>query len=358
MPKCLSLVALLLRIAVLFYGEIQDQTPGLHYTDIDYLVFSDASDFLRNGSSPYNRPTYRYSPLLAAFLLPNGVFGRKFGKILFCLFDVLTGALIQSMVPSEQSTFCRLLWDFNPFVINISTRGNSDSITAFLLVFVLFLLERRYLFWAAFFFGLSVHLRIFPAFLCLTLLCYLRVRIIPFGIIAYCVFGSLNLLFFWLYDAQFVGEAYLYHFVRRDSRHNFAAPWLSIYFGEDPTISWAVVRILLCCAISLYSMKDLRRAWAAIVVCFIAYNTVCTVQYFDWAIALLALIPRHIRNKRFLACAVAWLVPHLIWLGTAYRLEFRAEDVFFPLWIASLAVFVGNNAILYGILRETHVKRE
>jgi phosphatidylinositol glycan class M len=333
-----------------FRSEIQDQTPGLHYTDIDYLVFSDAADFVHHGLSPYLRPTYRYSPLLAYLLLPNSIFGRKFGKILFAVFDVATGALIQSMVDPKHSFFSLLLWDFNPFVINISTRGNSDSITAFLLVAVLFLLERGSLLWAAVFFGLSVHFRIFPAFLSLTFFCYLRWRVVLFGSIAFSVFGILNLLFFWVYGSDFLCETFLYHLARRDYRHNFAPPWLSVYFNDDPTMSWSIARILLCAAISVHLRNNIRKAWAAIVVCFIAYNPVCTVQYFDWAIALLALIPGEIRSRRFLGCVGVWLLPHLVWLGTAYRLEFLGENVFYQLWLWSVAVFVGNNTILWGVL--------
>lgn len=55
----------------------------VRYTDVDYLVFSDAASLMASGDSPYKRTTYRYSPLLAFFLIPNSIIHRSWGKFLF-----------------------------------------------------------------------------------------------------------------------------------------------------------------------------------------------------------------------------------------------------------------------------------
>jgi phosphatidylinositol glycan class M len=339
-------------------GQIFDRTPGLHYTDIDYLVFSDAADHVLAGESPYLRPTYRYTPLLAFLLTPKAIFGDNFGKILFVLFDLLTGVLLHSCVSERYDFFLFLLWDFNPFTINISTRGNSDSLTAFLLVATFWLVQHHHLVASAVLYGIAVHLRIFPIFFVFTLFLKLKTRIIPFGFVSFSVFMVLNLAFFHLYGSEFLVETFLYHLGRKDYKHNFAAPWLPIYLGKDPTIAWSIVRLVLIGLLSIRFRNDIQTAWASITVCFIAFNPVCTVQYFDWAIALLGLIPERVATRRFLACFAFWLAAHLAWLGTAYLLEFQGRDVFYPLWAISCAIFVGNNALLWAITNPQRDKKE
>ena len=222
----LFLAAFLIRLCVLKVGENLDKKPGLHYTDIDYGVFSDGADLIVSGKSPYDRATYRYSPLLSLMLTPNSIFGRQFGKLLFILFDSLTGFLIHQMTPNiskSQMILSYLLWDFNPFVINISTRGNSDSITCFLLVFTLFLLRKNHLFLCAIIYGISVHLRLFPIFFVFTFFIFLKKRVFLFGIISFSVFMILNLVFYYQYGDEFLSETFLYHLSRIDYKHNFRA---------------------------------------------------------------------------------------------------------------------------------------
>jgi len=44
--------------------------------------------------SPYDRHTYRYTPLLSYMMIPTITTHRLFGKILFILSDVYSGYLI------------------------------------------------------------------------------------------------------------------------------------------------------------------------------------------------------------------------------------------------------------------------
>ena len=53
-------LGLLIRVLFLIIGHYQDQIKSwnLAYTDVDYLVFSDAARYTLEGGSPYDRTTY------------------------------------------------------------------------------------------------------------------------------------------------------------------------------------------------------------------------------------------------------------------------------------------------------------
>jgi phosphatidylinositol glycan class M len=53
-------------------------------------------------------------------------------------------------------------WMFNPLVIQISTRGSNDNIISFLVFVSIWLLLKRHYVLAGFFYGLSVHFKIYP----------------------------------------------------------------------------------------------------------------------------------------------------------------------------------------------------
>lgn len=77
------LVSAALRLALVVFGEWQDAHLEVRYTDVDYLVFSDAAASVAAGGSPFARATYRYSPILAFLLLPNSLLHAAWGKFLF-----------------------------------------------------------------------------------------------------------------------------------------------------------------------------------------------------------------------------------------------------------------------------------
>jgi len=81
--RSLLVFSMLLRVFLIVYGEWQDAHMEVRYTDVDYIVFSDAASLMASGESPYKRTTYRYSPLLALLLTPNSFFHRSWGKFLF-----------------------------------------------------------------------------------------------------------------------------------------------------------------------------------------------------------------------------------------------------------------------------------
>ena len=53
------------RMCLLLWGEWQDRHLAVPYTDIDYGVFSDGALLVARGASPFDRSTYRYSPLMS-----------------------------------------------------------------------------------------------------------------------------------------------------------------------------------------------------------------------------------------------------------------------------------------------------
>lgn len=81
--RSLFIFSALFRLFLILYGEWQDAHLEVRYTDIDYFVFSDAAALMASGKSPYERSTYRYSPLIAFLLMPNSVFHRSWGKFIF-----------------------------------------------------------------------------------------------------------------------------------------------------------------------------------------------------------------------------------------------------------------------------------
>ncbi len=85
--------AALVRIALIAAGAWQDAHLPVKYTDIDYEVYSDAARLVAAGRSPYERSTYRYTPLLAIVLTPV-LICKPWGKLLFSATDLLAGRCV------------------------------------------------------------------------------------------------------------------------------------------------------------------------------------------------------------------------------------------------------------------------
>lgn len=161
--------AIVFRAALLFYGRWQDANSPVKYTDIDYLVFTDASRYLAAGESPYDRATYRYTPLLAWLLYPTTWAGIwfEFGKALFAAGDVVTGWLIFRILRGqgmnvERSMKFASIWLLNPMVANISTRGSSEGLVVVVVVALLWAALQKRMLLAGCLLGFGVHLKIYP----------------------------------------------------------------------------------------------------------------------------------------------------------------------------------------------------
>ena len=91
-------LGMLLRLILIAYGQHQDETMEVLYTDVDYKVFTDAARHVYDGGSPYDRHTFRYSPLLAWLMVPNIVWSPNLGKLIFVLCDIFAGHLIYNIL--------------------------------------------------------------------------------------------------------------------------------------------------------------------------------------------------------------------------------------------------------------------
>jgi len=196
------------------------------YTDIDYVVFTDAARCVVSATSPpclpasgalahllptqlgdpYARPTYRYTPLLALILTPNLTLHPAFGKLLFSLADLLVALLLhrhlrrRGTAPASATTLVSAVWLLNPIIANISTRGSAESVLGMLVVGCLSLAERGRWDGAGVLFGLAVHFKIYPVIYGSSILACMRRgkgwglgwREVRFGLVSGGVFVGLN----------------------------------------------------------------------------------------------------------------------------------------------------------------------
>ena len=182
------LFAAVVRIALIIFGSIQDLYFAVKYTDIDYVVFSDAAKYVIDGASPYTRATYRYTPLLAFLMTPNALLHPSFGKIVFSVCDLIVGWLIVkinrqklekwSVIDEDARTrvysyWPVIIWLFNPLSLAVSTRGNAESFQAVMVLATLLCIIRKYHFIGGLFFGFAIHFKIYPVIFSLPISLYI-----------------------------------------------------------------------------------------------------------------------------------------------------------------------------------------
>ncbi|KAK4229217.1 PIG-M-domain-containing protein [Podospora fimiseda] len=395
-PLPLYLSAALLRLIFLIYGLWQDANSPVKYTDIDYLVFTDAARFVSQGQSPYARETYRYTPVLAWLLLPTSwcqtnqhhhhylnLILFSSGKILFALADLIAGYLLELILtttnskshhplpPSTARKFASI-WLLNPMVATISTRGSSEGLLGVLTTFLLWSVLSNRLTLSAILLGFSVHFKIYPFIYAPAIIWWMgpttqlsKLITLPrlkFAFISLSTFLLLNYAMFYFYGIDFIQHTYLHHVTRVDHRHNFspyntqlylssAFPELSEYKIES--LAFLPQLLLSCLLIPLATAKkDLAGSMLAQTFAFVTFNKVCTSQYFLWYMVLLPLyLPNSsfLKNKTLGLTALGlWVLGQAMWLQQGYELEFLGKSTFLPgLWVASL-VFFGVNCWILG----------
>src|SRR6218665_860633 len=156
-------IALLARIVLLIYSYVHELFGmDFKYTDIDYTIFTDGAKHLVNAKSPFNRDTYRYTPLLAFFMIPN-VWFHPFGKLLFVALDLANGVLIHEMMSyASDKKLYSVLFLLNPSTMIISTRGSAESVICFLVLSTLYCFKKGQIFYSALLYGFAIHFKIYP----------------------------------------------------------------------------------------------------------------------------------------------------------------------------------------------------
>lgn len=373
-------LSLILRLALVAYGEWQDKYFAVKFTDVDYNVFSDAAKLVAEGRSPYLRPTYRYTPILAIALVPNHYIFFSFGKLLFVLGDLTSGWLLYKILslqqlPEKVKLAGCIAWLLNPLTAVVSSRGNVESLLSTLVLATIYCIMQKRLTIAAAFFGLAVHMKIFPAIYTLSFLLLLDENYsgkrpsswwknllngarVKFALISGAVFFAVSWLCYFQYGHEFIYNAYLYHVTRRDTRHNFSIYFYMLYLIQD---SWHssllglltfVPQVLIVFFSSLYLHRDISLCCFVQTFAFVTYNKVCTSQYFLWYLSLLPLILVRTRMTLKELCTVVclWFLGQGAWLAPAYLLEFEGYNTFLLIWFASIAFFSINLYILSHIL--------
>jgi GPI mannosyltransferase 1 subunit M len=391
--------AAVIRLFLIMYGDVHDKIYDVPYTDVDYKVFTDAARHVVAGNSPYERHTYRYSPLLAYMMIPNILLGKNFGKLLFSLFDILLGVAVKILVEhqlkpnqynplSKVPVYCALIWLYNPLSIGISTRGNADSVPCFVIILSLLFLQtdllsglRKYMV-SGMLLGLAIHLRLyplafsFPMYLSLGEYKINRNTTIKEGIISLipnkkqltlassCIL-TLALLtsgMYLLYGYKFLFETYIYHLFRKDTRHNFSVLFYYSYLTTDH-LSFDIVKTLTqafeCIILFIISLsfgcdpKTLPFALFSQAVVLVAYNSVMTSQYFIWFLSILPLVVHSFKiiPAKGLLMIVVWVSAQGAWLFYAYLLEFKSREVFILVWLKSVVFFCANIFVLGQLIR-------
>jgi phosphatidylinositol glycan class M len=383
--KILLLLGTILRIGFLLYGLWQDKHMLVKFTDIDYSVFTDASRFVNQKQSPYERATYRYTPLLAWLLVPNITVIPEFGKILFIICDLIVGYYIYEFLKMFKVTSKVMIisltsiWLLNPFVITISTRGSAESILDMLVMATLYCFATKRLILGSILYGFSVHFKIYPILYSLPILYmldsnYLGVKAklfnsarIKFFLLSAGTFFLLTGIMYKIYGMEFLNETYFYHLIRKDHRHNFSIYFYQMYLSMSVTESFFskilglltfIPQMLLIVLIGLYYYKDIIFCCFLQTYVFVTYQKVCTSQYFMWYLCFLPLIiPQSKLMKKpiqAILLIIAWVATQAIYLSSAFKLEHLGQNNYINIWLTELLLFVANIWIIYSFMKNNN----
>ena len=394
------LTSLIIRYLIIIITEFLYYNYHILYTDIDYHVFSDGAKELLLGKNPYERETYRYTPILAFLMTPNIFFYYSFGKFLLSTIDVIVGFLIEKLLivqnnknsNDEKFVYNSLFYLYNPIIIVICTRGSADCIITCLVVLCLLLLEMKYYLLSAFVYGFAVHFKIYPIIYAPAIYLYLVNKIynnnnqnenenknsylkfilqkflfpiflilknihkyysILYVLISSFTFLSLLIIFYKIIGYKFLYEYLLYHIIRKDHRHNYSMFYYLIYLTYNSKLSkflsliTFLPQIILIILITILMFEKINLCLIVLTMVFVVFNKVITAQYFIWYLCLMPLIVN--RNLLFkekktkgIFLAGIWMFFEGIWNSFSHLLEYNGKNKFVEMWLIDVGFFFIN----------------
>lgn len=277
---------------------------------------------------------------------------------MFILLDILSGYILylilsKSNISSNNISRCLLYWLLNPITMTISVRGSSDIITVVLIYSSIYYLISEKYFISSLFLSFSIHIRLYP-------IIYIPIYLITIyhqqsnktykeilkNLLVFCltvgvVFISLIVLFYSIYGYNFLYQTYLYHYIRKDNRHNFSFLFYPIYLLYSTKYSSVISVLSFLPTIILilgYSFKYNNNIFISMflqTITFVIYNKVITAQYYVWYLSLLPLITPYlnISFKKGVSLCFLWLLSELNWLYWGYGLELHGKNTFKEVYI-------------------------
>ena len=394
------LTSLIIRYLIIIITEFLYYNYHILYTDIDYHVFSDGAKELLLGKNPYERETYRYTPILAFLMTPNIFFYYSFGKFLLSTIDVIVGFLIEKLlivqnnkiINDEKFVYNSLFYLYNPIIIVICTRGSADCIITCLVVLCLLLLEMKYYLLSAFVYGFAVHFKIYPIIYAPAIYLYLVNKIynnnnqnenenknsylkfilqkflfpiflilknihkyysILYVLISSFTFLSLLIIFYKIIGYKFLYEYLLYHIIRKDHRHNYSMFYYLIYLTYNSKLSkflsliTFLPQIILIILITILMFEKINLCLIVLTMVFVVFNKVITAQYFIWYLCLMPLIVNRnllFKEKKMKGIFLAgiWMFFEGIWNSFSHLLEYNGKNKFVEMWLIDVGFFLIN----------------
>lgn len=255
--------------------------------------------------------------------------------------------------------------------MSISSRGNGDSFSCFFVLATIYFLQKhqstmKHTFYAGLCHGMAIHLRLYPIVFSLayflsisessnTLKDFIRLKFskkqwtLVLGTILSLT--TLTSAFYFLYGYEYIYEAYLYHFIRKDTRHNFSLLFLTQYLNINFEISVleklliSLPQIVVLIIVTLTLGKDRRSLSFCIFVqtfIVVTYNSVVTSQYFIWYLAIFPICLKNLstmpKKLGFVYFSI-WILAQALWLLLAYLLEFKSKNTFNLIGVQGVAFF-------------------